>query len=193
MIIGLIGEIGAGKTEFCNFMRKYLDDSVTIHNFSDPLKQFAMSIGFRYKEVYGTQAEKLAVNPQWGISGREFMQKFGTDLCRVQLGAVIPAMNLRDNSLWVETMRHKLESASVQDRSLVIVGDCRFADEVKLIHDLGGVVIKITRPGGHDNTTAAHVSETGIAQLPHDFLIENNSSLVDYHVEILRAWGNCSR
>jgi hypothetical protein len=191
MIIGLIGEIGVGKTEFCNFMSKYLDGNVMIHNFSDPLKQFAMSIGFRYNEVYGTQAEKLAVNPQWGISGREFMQKFGTDLCRVQLGAVIPAMNLRGNSLWVETMRHKLALASGQ--SLVIAGDCRFADEVKLIHDLGGVVIKITRPGGNDTIAAAHVSETGIARLPYDFLIENNSSLVDYHVEILRTWGDCSR
>jgi hypothetical protein len=198
MIIGLIGEIGVGKTEFCRFAQEYFRYAdIRVLNFSDPLKEFAINIGFERADVHGSQADKLKVNESWGVSGREFMQKFGTELCRVQLPQILPNMKL-GGSLWVEIMRHKLQKCD--KNTIYIIGDCRFKDEVQLVKEFGGKIVKITRNNMNNSIDmnikstnnniqpANHISESGINALEHDILIQNDGSILQYHGKILIAW-----
>jgi ATPase subunit of ABC transporter with duplicated ATPase domains len=79
-LIMLTGKIGSGKTTAAQLLVDHA--GYTEVTFAGPIKEFARSIGFTWEEVYGTQAQKETPNKHYGISGRQFLQKFGTDLCR---------------------------------------------------------------------------------------------------------------
>ena len=68
-------------------------------------------MGFTDVELYGSQKEKETINEFWGISGRTFMQKFGTEICRVELPKAIPNMNFNNKCLWSRIMEKHIESA----------------------------------------------------------------------------------
>jgi hypothetical protein len=156
-------------------------------NFSDPLKEIATSFGFKSNEIYGTQEQKLAINENLGVSGREFLQKFGTNICRDLLPQVMPNLKLEGNTIWVQLMKNKIACLHKNWRSKIIVGDCRFPDEVKLIKDLGGQIVKIHRATNNnstnDVTVNAHASEQHINQLPYDILIENDSTEANFYAK----------
>ena len=87
MIIGISGEIGCGKTTVCKYLKN--EHQFIEYNFANPLKQIGTILGFSDKELYGTQQDKLLINPLWGVSGREFMQKFGTEVVRDTLPTIL--------------------------------------------------------------------------------------------------------
>ena len=192
ILIGITGKIGAGKT----ISAKILEHA---HNFQEytmagPLKSIALALGFTYKEVNGTQEEKLVKNKYWDISGREFLQKFGTDICRDILPNVIN-MNLNNRTLWCRVF----ENYYNENKNLfpyMVVSDCRFKDELDLIKELGGVTVKIVRVTGkpadnsekpaNNDTIAANTNNTANAHLTHisetlqyktNFVIYNGAGL----------------
>ena len=170
MIILLTGNIGSGKS----LSAKILCDLFGLEEvtFAEPLKSFAMSIGFTYEQVYGTQEQKLQINDFWKISGREFLQKFGTDVCRDNLPEIIPKMNMNNSQIWARVMEKKLI-----EKSNLVISDGRFMDEVRLVKKYGGIVLRINRSINKDKTEYKHKSE-GI-ELPYDFEIDNNGTVED--------------
>lgn len=104
MIIGLTGKKGSGKTT----VAKYLEFKYEFQEyaFADPLKKIAMIFGFSEQEVYGTQEDKARINPELGISAREFLQKFGTEICREQLSVIFPTLKMGPSGIiWIKLMR----------------------------------------------------------------------------------------
>jgi energy-coupling factor transporter ATP-binding protein EcfA2 len=136
--IALTGNMGSGKSTVAKILVE--QRGFTELAFADPLKQFAISIGFKPSEVYGTQAEKLQTNGFWGISGREFMQKFGSEICRDILPAIIPDMKMESYSVWIRALQAKMEQ-----HDLVVVSDCRFLDEERFVRSQNGYIIKLVR------------------------------------------------
>ena len=96
MIYGIIGKIGSGKTTISEYLKLkgFLE-----YSFATPLKKVAIALGFSDSEIHGTQEEKLNVNKTWNISGREFLQKFGTEVCRNMLPDLFPV--LKNNHLGI--------------------------------------------------------------------------------------------
>ena len=107
MLVIFVGKIGSGKTAAANILQKY---GFVEETFAAPIKQFLLSIGFNYEEVYGSQEEKLKVNKFWNVSGREFMQKFATDLMRNKLEDILPNINLGGSTVWVRAMEKKIQN-----------------------------------------------------------------------------------
>jgi hypothetical protein len=138
MIIVFVGKIGSGKSSAANILKKY---SFVEETFADPIKQFLITLGFKHDEVYGSQEDKARINEFWNVSGREFMQKFGTDLMRNKLQATIPNLNLNNSTVWVRIMEKKLQN----NHKNIVIGDGRFPDEIALIKKYGGIVVKINR------------------------------------------------
>lgn len=187
MLVIFVGKIGSGKTAAATILKKYSFEEET---FAEPIKQFLLSIGFKYEEVYGSQEEKLKVNSFWNVSGREFMQKFATDLMRNQLQKIIPNIDLGGSTIWVRAMEKKIiDNINNTDKNIVI-GDGRFPDEINLIKKYGGIVVKIIRPNykpdlnGNEKIYTSHESESYFDTIIPDYEIINDGTFEDFENKI---------
>lgn len=81
------------------------------------------------------------------ISYRQLLQVWGTEYRRAQR-----------EDYWVQVGKEKILGCD----GLVFNDDLRFPDEVEIIKDLGGIVIRIERPGGARISTHDHPSETAL-------------------------------
>lgn len=166
-LIGLTGSIGSGKSTVASYLVKkgYVEET-----FSSPLKKIAVDFGFEENEVYGTQEDKMRINKTWGVSGREFLQKFGTEVCRNTLPEFIPSME----DVWIKLMESKIKSKIKN----TVVSDVRFRNEYELIKKHGGVIIHISRDACLQSVSS-HASEKEV--LPHDYVINNNGTLEELY------------
>lgn len=138
-LIFICGPIGSGKSTLAAYMTTTL--GWIEYSFAAPLKQIAEVFEFEYEELYGSQEQKLRPNAFWGVSGREFLQKFGTEICRDSLPKYVPQMD----QIWIKLMQKKIQNDS---SSGIVVSDCRFPDEAELCKTLGGYIIKVSRERG---------------------------------------------
>jgi hypothetical protein len=110
------------------------------------------------------------------ITHREFLQFFGTDICR---------------KMYEDIWRTKLIEDVVNESPLLaVVDDCRFPDEIEAIQGAGGKVINLTR----NKFTDSHVSESALTGFSgFDIVIDNeNLSIHETNVkiiEVLDLWG----
>jgi hypothetical protein len=174
MIVGLKGKIGSGKTTLAQILKDKF--GFIEYAMADPIKKIALILGFTKSEVYGTQAEKMARSELWGVSGRHFMQTFGTDICREILPTKIPEMS----GIWVRLFHEFLSSTDFD----VVVSDVRFLSEEKAVRDNGGIIIEIVR----DEWLAVdnHSSETEQDLIRADHIIENRGTLEDLEAAVMR-------
>ena len=110
------------------------------------------------------------------MSAREFLQFFGTDICRYTY-----------EDIWQSRL---VKDISVEQPLLAIVDDCRFPNEAEAISNAGGKVIKLTRSPYQDK----HASESALSSYKDfDAVIDNaNLSIHDTNIEIinlLNEWG----
>lgn len=176
MLIGLSGFIGSGKSTVEQVMR---DQGFLSYVLADPIKQIGLILGFTHQELYGTQADKLALNKFWQVSGRTFAQKFGTEIMRQALPEHIPEMD----NIWI-----KLFAKYYYDHSNdnIVVPDVRFPDELEAIKSLGGKIIYIERETEWANTAQmSHASEQYNLKDHADHTIQNNGTLDDLHEKVM--------
>ena len=197
LLIMLTGSIGSGKSTAAEILTKYnfIEDF-----FAKPLKDFGLSLGFEHHQIYGTQEQKLEINQFWGISGREFLQKFGSEVCRDALPGIIPGMNFNNRTLWARVMESK-----IQKHKRLVISDGRFLDEAALVKEYKGVIIRLKRrPAGNTTVNTSvdtsadkpigdfttHKSETEISAIKADYEIDNNGSLEDLENQLIGILSN---
>jgi hypothetical protein len=172
MIIVLVGSIGSGKTTACDYLVSSLGFEET--SFAEPIKKFAVALGFSHKDVYGTQEEKLTINPYWGISGRVFMQRFGTDIMRKNSSVLGQGID----NVWIKAVECKMMRAKESKINLV-VSDGRFDDEIDAVRRYGGVVIKLSRT--NQEYSSIHESEKNIESISSDYHYANTGTKEDLY------------
>ena len=168
-LICIVGNIGAGKSTVADILKNRGYEEIM---FAGPVKEIGLILGFENKELYGSQEDKLKINDFWGVSGREFMQKFATDMMRNELPKHIN-MNMDNKTIWVRLCEKKIIDM-LKDNKKIIVSDGRFFDEIDMIKTLGGKIIKIVRNNSYQQN---HESETYISNLHADIIIDNNGTL----------------
>ena len=139
-IIAFTGLAGSGKTTAA----KYL---CTRHGFervrfAGPLKDMMRALGLSEREIEGDLKEKPC-DLLCGRTPRHGMQTLGSEW-----------RDLIDRDLWTRIWRRRVEALA--PAVPVVVDDCRFPHEVDAIRELGGLLVKVERPG---LTAGSHVSE----------------------------------
>lgn len=146
-LFGLTEEQCYGTNEQKNTYTKLRWDDMPTFNWDSPTKKKnaytqLKNMGFALKETWST--DDL-------MTGREFMQYFGTDICRKMYG-----------NIWSQATVNRINQ---EQPGIGIITDCRFPNEVQAVKDAGGVVIRLTRQVSDDS----HFSETALDKNVYDW------------------------
>lgn len=175
-LICVVGNIGSGKSTVADILKNQGYEEIT---FANPVKEIGLILGFENKELYGSQEDKLKINKFWGVSGREFMQKFATDVMRNELPKHIN-MKMDNKTIWVRLCEKKIIQM-LKENKKILVSDGRFPDEINMIKHYNGIIIKLERINSHDLN---HESESYISNIKYDKVIDNNSTIDDLEIAI---------
>lgn len=132
IIIGLCGKKFSGKSTFGKYVKdKY---NFKIYSFGESLKKSLKEIFyFTDEEVNGNKKE--VINDYWGLTPREIMQFFGTELMREQFGNKFP--NIGDK-IWIKSLEYKLiNDINNNNVNKIIIDDVRFNNEIIWIKEFG--------------------------------------------------------
>lgn len=168
----LTGGIGCGKSTVAKILSEEFKYQEIM--FAGPIKEIGKVLGFPEHQMYGTQEQKLEVNSFWGVSGRRFLQVFGSEVMRDALPRAIPDMNMNGVNVWA-----RIAENQIGKHKRVVVSDGRFEDEAVMVKRNGGIVVRVerTHKGKEPDDVKKHKSEHDIIE--HDYIIDNNGSVDD--------------
>lgn len=201
MIIGFAGKAATGKTTAARHVAPLLDRPTQILPMAqllrDEVEAFLRAVGAPafVPLVYGDQDDKVKVFcidearakmacPLWhefvaansdlqsvagqsALTVRRILQWWGTEYRRAQ-----------DPDYWTKAWGRKVEGLDL-DVIHILVDDVRFMNELQVIKEHGGLVVKVTRPGfdGANN----HASETSLDDYhAWDGILVNDNSLAEF-------------
>ena len=173
IIVGITGKKFNGKDTLGNHLvSKYGYIRIA---FADPLKEVLKTVfNFNDAQLYGESKE--TIDEYWKVTPRTVMQYVGTDMFRNQMGKIIP--NIGTN-IWIEVIKRKiLDIWKTNPTQKIVLTDLRFPNEINLIKELGGIIIRVKRniDKSEDEFVVIHESETYIDMFDVDYDFENNQS-----------------
>ena len=163
MIIGISGKKRSGKDTVFSMI-----DAITAHEvrttrtaFGDQIKrEIAESMNINVADI---DADKERFRPLLQFWGAEYRRGYCGD------------------DYWIKKMR--LAAATWYARDWLIITDVRFPNEAELVRELDGVLIRVERDTGLDDT---HDSETALDDYDHfDFRLKNDGSLDDLETAVV--------
>jgi len=172
LIVAISGVAGSGKDSAADALVAIGFERMAL---ADPMKRFAREVyGFTDDQLWGPSSSRNAIDPRWGFSPREALQRLGTEWGR---------------SLHPETwIRCGLRAA--RGRRAVFT-DIRFENELRAFRDAGAFLIRVVRPGaGLVGDAGNHPSETEQASIPDaafDLVIRNEGTIADLRSAIVAA------
>lgn len=166
-LIGLTGKKGSGKDTLGNYMVSHYGFNRIA--FADPIKIICKELfGFNEDQLNGNLKEKI--DEYWNVTPRFTFQKLG-DIMRDNGKKLVPEL---DNNIFVECIKKKIIDLRQNNPNIkIVVTDVRFENELKLIKDLGGIIIKIDR---NIETNDTHQSETEMERFIPDIIFSNNGN-----------------
>jgi hypothetical protein len=201
-------DLNRKDVEFLRWSMDVMWPHVKTYAFADSLKEIAVTIfGIDPQLVYGSDEDKnKKTHITWKsmcsflaprqintikkggkfddlMTGREFLQYFGTNICRVL-----------DDQCWTRRCHNDI---MMDGSDIAIIQDCRFANEVKStnklkeLYDIDVKVIKLEREGEFD----LHESESGLRGVPnsmYDLIVDNeHMTIKEKNQEILDFLFEC--
>lgn len=168
-VIGLTGAAGSGKDTVRGMLEAHGYIGIA---FADPMRAMLAELleHAGLPEAWLTERQRKEEPIPWlGLSYRQMAQTLGTEWGR----ALHPDFWLR-----IAGMR----MGSYGEGARFVISDVRFGNEAKLVRELGGVIWRIQRPG--IEAVRPHVSETELASILVDDLVNNHGTIEQLQVEV---------
>jgi hypothetical protein len=167
-IIGITGRKFSGKDTLGNFFVK--EKGYQKIAYADALKDAVKSI-FDFDDEQLNGSKKEVIDEFWNKTPRQILQFVGTDLFRNHTYEIMPNIG---KDIWCQVVKRKILNKLNENPNIkFVITDARFHNEVNVVRELGGTVIKLNRNTGH---TDNHESEALIDELYCDYQYENNGS-----------------
>jgi hypothetical protein len=160
MIIGFVGFIGSGKDTAADYLVNF--HGFRRDSFANTLKD-AVACVFGWDRVLLEGRTKEArewreqVDPWWAerlnmpnLTPRLMLQLWGTEVCR----------NGFHDDIWIASLENKMRKTTDN----IVISDVRFPNEIKAIHNAGGIVVRIKRgddPEWYDAAVSANAGPNG--------------------------------
>lgn len=141
MIIGFCGFIGSGKDTAADYLVNFHE--FRRDSFANTLKDAVAAVfGWDRTLLEGRTKEarewREQVDPWWAkrlgmptLTPRWVLQYWGTDVCR----------NHFHDDIWIASLENKMRKTTDN----IVISDVRFPNEIKAIHNSGGLVVRIKR------------------------------------------------
>ena len=141
MIIGFVGFIGSGKDTAADYLVNFHE--FRRDSFANTLKDaVACVFGWDRTLLEGRTKEarewREQVDPWWAerlsmpkLTPRWILQHWGTEVCR---------QGFHDD-IWIASLENKMRKTTDN----IVISDVRFPNEIKAIHNAGGLVVRIKR------------------------------------------------
>lgn len=150
LIIGLAGRAGSGKSTCASWLVER--HGAVEHSFARPVKSLTRELfDLTEEQVNGTQAQKEAIDPRWGQSGRQLMNKVG-DAARRHVA----------DDIWIRGVLRAIEQSTVR---IAVISDVRFPNEADIINRAGGVVIRLRCPDAQTSVDPNTATERGVDEI----------------------------
>jgi hypothetical protein len=156
-----------------------------IKKWAGKLKVIASILtGIPAEKFEDQEFKKKQLGSEWNMTVRDFLQKLGTDAIRDGLHGNAWVNALIADYEPISDKSYVLEDGTLFDlRTLPghplypnwIITDTRFPNEAQAIKDVGGIVIRVDRPGVKPINN--HPSEVGLDNWDFDYKIANVSDL----------------
>jgi len=133
-IIGLAGRAGSGKSTCAEFLESqgFKKDA-----YANKMKQaVSVMFGIPMDILLGDINVKSCLEPFWGTTYRQILQKFGTEACRKTFGP----------DVWEKALWRNYDYPNHRPSQGLVIEDVRFPNEAEAILFRGGRVIEIVRP-----------------------------------------------
>ena len=145
-LVGLTGPAGVGKTAVAREMQ-YRYGFVVV-GFAGRLKQIVRELyDLSHEQVHGKLKEE--VDGRYGISPRQIMQRFGTEVGRTIF-----------EDTWTQALQQDLDMMRANGLTRFVIDDLRFENEAQWVRANGGHVYELARAGIHYGQN--HPSEIGV-------------------------------
>jgi len=178
-IIGLCGYKRSGKDTAGSLL---LENGYTKYSFAGPLKKACQEI-FMFDDEQTEGNKKEDYDDRWNINPRKVFQRFGTEIFRDNLDMFFPEMKNIKNTFWIYRFKLWYKKEKEKNPNIkIVVTDVRFENEANIIKELGGLIIKVNRNNNNNNDN--HISELSINKIKHDILIDNDSTIEDFHLKL---------
>jgi hypothetical protein len=198
MIIGFVGLIGAGKDTAADYLVNF--HGFRRDSFANTLKDAVANVfGWDRTLLEGRTKEarewREQVDPWWAerlnmpkLTPRWVLQYWGTEVCRHGF----------HDDIWIASVENKMRKTADN----IVISDVRFPNEIKAIHNAGGLVIRVKRgedpvwfdaaasvnrgPNGNETWSLSkvkleqlkiHASETSWVGGNIDYVINNDTTI----------------
>ncbi len=177
-LLAFVGLKKSGKDEAAKQVLGILGSNWEVLRWSKKLKEMASMLTGTPLESWESQEFKEAyLESQWDMegmdcyleslkipmTGRVFLQKLGEGL-----------RSCLSKDIWINSMTAEINSL-LQDGKGVCLVDSRYRNEIKVIQEKGGVIIRITNPRVKDEDS--HISEQELKLFRADYDIINDGDI----------------
>jgi hypothetical protein len=176
-IIAVCGAKRSGKDTLANYLvNNYAYIKLA---FADPLKLAVSTLfGFSEKQVgIGYDGDdKDMLDEKWGITPRQALQFFGTEVMQYKIQELIPSIDRRFLALSLSNRIRELQ------KQHIVISDMRFLHEYEELKKVGNVfVIRVDR---EHTDTPLHCSEIDYKNIPYDLLLHNDKDIETFLEEV---------
>lgn len=157
LVLGLVGKAGSGKDTFYDIVSEaYPRLRIKRIAFADPVREMA-------SKYLGWSDEGDKEENRWILQG---------------VGSLFRKEISED--YWVRLAGHKIDP----DYDVIIFTDCRFNNEVEMVREEGGTLVRIERY----EYTGDHASETALDWLEVPYVISNTGTVKNYWSDVVAVF-----